>query len=140
MPQTADRRTLETVARAWIALWRTPVDWETFDELHADDFEDGSAAGRPATKQGFAAGLETFAAAFPDLRTEVVDLVVDESAARVAVRWRAEGTNRIAYLGIGPTHRRTVIAGIEILEIRGHQLVRRWGEWDITAHREGQPS
>lgn len=140
MSQAADRETLESVARAWIRLWCTPVDWQAFDRLHADDFEDGSAAGRPPTKHGFADGLRTFAAAFPDLRTEVDDLVIDEPAARVAVRWRAEGTNRLSYLGIGPTHRRTVLRGIEILEIRSRRVVRRWGEWDITAHREGPPS
>lgn len=69
--------------------------------------------------------------------------MVDEPAQRVAVRWSATGTNRSRYLDVGPTHAATRITGIEIVEVRGGRIVRRWGEWDITAHlagaRGGQP-
>jgi len=126
---------LETIAHQWISLWCAPVDWALFDRLHAETFEDCSAAGRPATKQGFAHGLAEFAEAFPDLYTRVEGLAVDETASMVAVRWSAQGTNRAAFLGIGPTQRLTVITGIEIIEIREGQIMRRWGEWDISDHR-----
>ena len=64
--------------------------------------------------------------------------MVDETASLVAVRWSAQGTNRAAFLGIGPTWRLTTITGIEIIEIRDGQITRRWGEWDNTAHRQGE--
>ena len=35
---------------------------------------------------------------------------------------------------VGPTHRMTRTTGIEIIEVRAGRIVRRWGEWDITAH------
>ena len=108
-----------------------------FERLHAEAFEDCSSAGRSATKQGFAQGLAEFIEAFPDLQTRVEDLVVDEAASLVAVRWSAQGTNRAAFLGIGPTRRLTSITGIEIIEIRDGQITRRWGEWDNTDHRQG---
>ena len=45
------RATLETVARRWIEeIWR-PGDLATFDELHAPDFRDRSAAGRGDTRE-----------------------------------------------------------------------------------------
>ena len=130
----ADRAELVSIARQWISLWSAPVDWALFDRLHADDFQDCSAAGRPATKRGFADGIEELVRAFPDLQTRVEDLVVDEATGRVAVRWCSVGTNRGAYLGVGPTGQSTTITGIEIIEIRARQLHRRWGEWDISDH------
>jgi steroid delta-isomerase-like uncharacterized protein len=129
------RAELESIATRWISLWCVPVDWRLFHALHSDTFEDRAPAGRPSTKQGFAEGLASFVEAFPDLTTTVEDLVVDEAASKVAIRWRAVGTNGAAFLGVGPTHRRTTITGIEIIEIRAGRIVRRWGEWDISDHR-----
>jgi len=135
-PASTQRRAdLEAIARQWISLWCVPVDWDLFDRLHADDFEDCAAAGRDTTKPAFAGGLAELVRAFPDLETRVDDLVVDEAAGRVAVRWSSRGTNRETFLGVGPTGRETPITGIEIIEIRAGRIVRRWGEWDITAHR-----
>jgi len=125
---------LEDIAKSWITLWCAPVDWELFDRLHAEQFEDCSSAGRPGTKKGFAQGLAEFVRAFPDVHTTAEGLVVDEVKSQVAVRWCAKGTNKIRYLGIGPTHRFTTITGIEIIEVQEGQIVRRWGEWDISAH------
>lgn len=132
-----DRESLSTMVRQWISLWSAPVDWDLFDRLHADDFRDGSSAGRPPTKAAFASALSSFVDAFPDVTTTVDDLVVDVEAQRVAVRWSAVGTNRRAYLGVGPTHRRTRITGIEIVVVRGGRVVERWGEWDIAGHLGG---
>jgi steroid delta-isomerase-like uncharacterized protein len=136
-PAATDRRRaeLEAIAREWISLWCAPVDWAVFDRLHAEDFEDCGAAGRDTTKQAFAGGLAGLMRAFPDLQTKVDDLVIDEATGRVAVRWSSVGTNREPFLGIGPTGKKTPIAGIEIIEVRDGRIVRRWGEWDISAHR-----
>jgi steroid delta-isomerase-like uncharacterized protein len=128
------RAGFEDIAARWISVWCAPVDWQLFDRLHADDFEDCSAAGRDATKAAFAQALAELIEAFPDLRTRVEDLVVDAQASCVAVRWSATGTNRRPFLGVGPTERATPITGIEIIEVRGGRIVRRWGEWDISAH------
>ena len=128
------RSQLESVARQWISLWCAPVDWGLFDRLHADDFVDCSAAGRDPTKEAFADALADFVAAFPDLRTQVDDLVIDEYADRVAVRWSSTGTNRTPFLGIGPTERQVIITGIEIIQVSQGRIARRWGEWDISRH------
>lgn len=131
------RDEMEAVVRRWIALWCAPPDWTAFEALHADDFEDCSPAGRGTSKRDFATGLADMIEAFPDLRARVEDLVVEEHSRRVAVRWSATGTNRRAYLGVGPTGRRVTITGIEIVEISGGRILRRWGEWDIGDHLRG---
>lgn len=128
------RADLDHIARQWISLWCAPIDWALFDRLHAPQFEDCASAGRPSDKAGFATGLEKMVQAFPDLRTQVDDLLIDEPRSAVAVRWSAVGTNRARYLGAGPTHRSTRITGIEIIEIAEGRIVRRWGEWDVTGH------
>jgi steroid delta-isomerase-like uncharacterized protein len=129
------RTELETIATRWISLWCAPVDWQLFDQLHADNFEDCSSAGGETTKAAFAVALADLMRAFPDLETRVDDCVVDPAASRVAIRWSAMGTNRARFLGIGPTGRPTPMTGIEIVEVESGRVVRRWGEWDITAHR-----
>ncbi|MCE9595988.1 MAG: ester cyclase [Planctomycetes bacterium] len=131
------RAALEEAARRWTSLWSAPVDWELFERLHRDDFEDCASGGRPPTKSGFASGLELLVRAFPDLRTEVDEMVVDVERARVAVRWTARGTNLGCYLGVGPTGRETRITGIEIIELAAGRIARRWGEWDISDHLRG---
>ena len=131
MSQSAE---LESLAYQWISRWCAPVDWQLFDRLHGADFQDCSSAGRATTKQAFAAGLADLIDAFPDLQAQVEDLVVDDAHNRLAVRWSAIGTNRLPFLGVGPTGRPTPMTGIEIIEIENGQIIRRWGEWDITAH------
>lgn len=127
---------LRAIAELWVSLWSAPVDWKLFDEIHAKDFRDCSSSGRPTDRKGFAEGLRAFVAAFPDVKTKVEDLVVDEVASKVAVRWCAVGTNTSRYLGVGPTNRATAITGIEIIQVDGGVIARRWGEWDISAHRD----
>jgi len=130
----ASRDELAAIAVQWVSLWSVPVDWELFERLHAPAFVDESSAGRPSTREGFGQGLAAFARAFPDVRTVADDLVVDVERSRVAVRWTATGTNAGRYLGAGPTHAVTRITGIEIIEVAAGRIVRRWGEWDVTAH------
>jgi predicted ester cyclase len=110
------------------------VDWGLFDRLHAADFEDCSAVDRATDRRAFAAALADLVRAFPDLRTEIDDLVVDETTGKVAVRWSGTGTNRAAFMGRGPTGMATPMTGIEIIEIEAGAIARRWGEWDISAH------
>lgn len=134
MPSRAE---LESIATQWVSLWCAPVDWLLFERLHSSQLEDCSSAGRSPTKKGFAAGLAELVRAFPDIHTKVEHLVVDAEHGQVAVRWSAIGTNQAAYLGVGPTYCPTPITGIEIIEVRSGQVVRRWGEWDISAHAAG---
>lgn len=130
------RQELIATATKWLSLWNAPVDWALFDSIHSETFEDRASSGRATTKQGFAQGLAQLARAFPDLRTMLQSLVIDEQNSTVAVRWSARGTNVERFLGIGPTNRATEMTGIEIIQITRGQVVRRWGEWDISAHHE----
>jgi hypothetical protein len=97
------RAELEAVARAWVQLCAS-------------------------TRAGAFAGLEAFFQALPEAVTTVEQLLVDEAAQAVAVRWRAQSGTR-------------VVTGIELVTLREGRVSERWGEWDDAALRSsGQGS
>jgi predicted ester cyclase len=142
------RAALAALARHWVeAGWRRGdgalSDGNIVDVLHAPDFVDHDSGGRSPDNQGFCEGIVRLLAAFPDLRTEVRETVVEAAAdsgicaganpglsGTVAVRWTATGTHTAPYLGAAPTGRRIVFKGIEIVRVRDGLITERWGEWD----------
>ncbi len=72
-----DRSKFEYLANQWISLWNSPLDLNLFDELHSDDFIDLSSSGRPSDKNGFKEGIQKLLNAFPDLQTNVDDILID---------------------------------------------------------------
>ncbi len=130
MPMDESNEVLLAVARAWMdAGWGKP-DREAFMRVHADDFADRSAAGRPPDRDGFWQGVVRWAAAFADLVVTTDDLVASPARGMVTVRWSAVGTHRGAHLGYAPTARRIRFNGIEIIRIAGGRVCERWGEWN----------
>jgi steroid delta-isomerase-like uncharacterized protein len=121
---------MQEIARRWVAEGWCQGDVGVVDELHAPDFVDHDAAGRPADNVGFKQGIAALYAAFPDFTAEVQDLVVDARSGRVAVRWSATGTHRGGYLGAAASGRPITFKGIEIIRIEDDRIVERWGEWD----------
>ncbi|MBK7106559.1 MAG: ester cyclase [Ignavibacteriae bacterium] len=128
------RLKLENIAKSWIALWNSPINLKSFEELHSENFIDLSSSGRPSDKNGFRQGIIKLLEAFPDLKTEIDSILVDELKSQIAARWHSVGKNKLKYLGIGPTNKITEITGIEIIEIENEKIIKRWGEWDITNH------
>lgn len=120
---------MREIATRWIRLWQGG-DLGEFDALHSPDFVDHSSAGRPSDRAGFRQGIVALCQAFPDFYGRIEDLVVDETAGKVAIRWSARGTHRGAYMGRAATGRQVVFRGIEIIRIVNGRIVQRWGEWD----------
>lgn len=130
-----DRSKFIYLAKQWISLWNSTLNLELFDDLHSDDFIDLSSSGRPSDKNGFKQGIIKLLTAFPDLQTNVDDILIDFDKSQIAIRWSSTGINKKNYLGIGPTEKKTKITGIEIIEIKDSKIIKRWGEWDISDHR-----
>lgn len=129
MAETAQQQ-LEGIARRWIEEGWQKGRAAMVDELHSPDFVDHDAAGRAPDREGFKQGITDLYEGFPDLFTEVEDLVVDPDRSSVAVRWTATGTHRGVFMGLPPTGNRVSFKGIEIIRIHGGRIVERWGEWD----------
>ena len=121
---------MREIANRWIEEGWQKGDIRIVDELHSPDFVDHDSAGRSSDNEGFKGGITDLFTAFPDLKAQVTDLVVDASTGTVAVRWSATGTHNRPYLGAAPTGRSIRFKGIEIIRIRNNRINERWGEWD----------
>lgn len=125
---------LKEVADCWTEEVWQGRDIDAVDRLHAPDFVDRSnPAGRAPDNAGFKQGLRDLFAAFPDWYASSDDLVADEAAGKVAVRWSASGTHMGPFMGRAATRRRVTFQGIEILRIVDGRIAERWGEWDGLA-------
>lgn len=99
------------------------------DEVMAEGFvEHGARPGQG--RDGFKQFLKSLAAAFPDIRVTIEDLVAedDKVAARVTVR----GTHQGMLMGnIAPTGVSATWTGIDILQIKEGRIAARWSERDL---------
>lgn len=120
---------LAAIAKNWMNFWQGG-DLQTFDKIHHPDFVDHSSSGRDPDREGFRRGIEDLYRAFPDFVAKVDDLVIDESKAKVAIRWSASGTHMGEFLGMAASGRKIDFTGIEIVEIRDNHVFARWGEWN----------
>ena len=81
---------------------------------------------------GIRAYFEELFGAFPDLRYEVLDMIVDGD--RVAVRWRARGTfTGRPFDGIEANGAHAEIEGLDLARIEDGLLVENYGYWDDAA-------
>ncbi|MGH2533581.1 MAG: ester cyclase [Thermomicrobiales bacterium] len=125
------RTELEAIARRWVeAGWRRG-DATAVRAMYAEDFVDLShPSGQPGNRDDNVAGIVELYQAFPDFMTVVNDLVIDETAGTVAVRWSATGTHRGPFMGVVPTGRPVRFTGIETLRVVNGLIVERAGEWN----------
>ena len=117
-PRTVNRRFNEEVINAQRA--------GAIDELVSEDIVDhlpmpGQAPGREGIRQL----MTMFAAAFPDMRIEVVTEVAEGD--RVAQVARISGTHKGDFMGLPATGRQVSVLAADIGVVRDGQFVEHWG-------------
>ena len=75
--------------------------------------------------EGFKQEVQTFRAAFPDLRLDIDDIGM--SGDRVFLRWTARGTHRGAFMGIQASNNKGQVQGITL---------SRFAEGKVVEHHE----
>jgi len=105
-------------------------DLDGFAELLSEDFiEHEEAPGLEPTKAGVLQFFGTFKAAFPDLRFEPQQFFT--SGDRVAVYFRATGTNTGEFMGMPPTGKTMDVNGMDIVRFDDEGVGREhWGLMD----------
>lgn len=99
------------------------------DELVAVDFVDHNPLpGLPPGREGFKLSFVAFRGAFPDMNYAIEDVVAEGD--RVVVRRRATGTHRGELMGIPPTGKHIVVAGVDIFRVKEGKLAELWLSWD----------
>lgn len=108
------------------------------DELCADNYTDFSM---PDSEAGDCAALKSHVlevrAAFPDLKTEVLDSFQDD--AYVTLRILFSGTHESDYLDFAPSHKSLEWQSIDILHFDQDLLLERWSQSDLRDELEGEP-
>ncbi len=85
----------------------------------------GELDGIDAAKRHFLA----FRTAFPDFHVSIDD--IGAIGDKVYVRWTATGTHKGALMGVNPTNRKGIIAGITINRLENGKLVDAYYAWDV---------
>jgi len=120
----------KTVTQAWEAAW----DRGEFDALeallapgyrrHSSRTSDGTGQSR----EEFEAVIASTRLAFPDLHTEILDLVEDGDS--VAIRWRSTGTHTGRLMGVPATNKAVEVTGATFARFEGDQISEEWVTWD----------
>ncbi len=99
---------------------------EAIDELLSEDFvHNGERRGRDGQRRTY----EAFFAGFPDLRSEVVEILAAGNSVGVHRRWA--GTHEGPFQGVEPTGRRVEFESTAILTLRGGQIAEYRGVVDL---------
>ncbi|MBV9580969.1 MAG: ester cyclase [Chloroflexi bacterium] len=119
----------KALARRYFEAWNLG-DMAILDEILAPDFVhyDPALPGTVRSAETFGRQVVTmFRTAFPDLEFTMEDVIAE--ADRVAIRWRAKGSQRGEVMGIAPTGITAEVTGIELLRVVGTNIVESWTNW-----------
>ena len=108
-------------------------DLDGFGQMMADDFvEHEETPGLAPTKDGVQEFFRIQRAAFPDMRMEPEDVLVDGD--KVVVRARMTGTHEGEFLGMPPTGKSIDVQLIDIIRFGDDGLAHEhWGVFDAMA-------
>jgi steroid delta-isomerase-like uncharacterized protein len=83
----------------------------------------------PLDAEAWTRFIAAFAAAFPDLRLTVEEILADGD--KVAARVTFRGTHRGEFQGIPPTEQRVTFSSIEVNRMVGGKVAEHWVELDL---------
>lgn len=124
---------IESVSTRLIEEVWNQRNFDLIEEIISPDHvdHDPTRARLPRGPVGMRAFVEIYLAAFPDLHFVIEDVIGGED--RVAIRWRATGTHRGAFMGIEPSGKCGSMTGISIDRIEGDRIVETWANWDALS-------
>ena len=102
---------------------------DLLDEILAPDWRGFPAPDVEVGAEAFKPGVAQFAAAFPDAKITVHEIVA--SPGRVAIRAEVTGTHTGAWLGVPATGKSCVIAMHAFHHLEGERITRSWPLDDI---------
>ncbi len=114
--------------RVWEEVWHEG-NLAGIDELFAPDFvrhDPGREIHGPEENRKF---IQSFRAAFPDLRFTVEDQIAEGD--KVCVRYRFHGTNSGTFQGRPATQKQVVYSGVLIYRIANGKIAEQWTEFDL---------
>lgn len=119
------------VVRRFVIEYQSEGNGSVAEELLAADFMDHTPfPGFGPTRNDVMRLFDTLRLAFPDLRVEIIDQLVDGD--RVATRKTFHGTHRGPLLGLPPTEKPVSIRVCDIVRIQNGQIAEHWNVVDVA--------
>ncbi|BCT78158.1 hypothetical protein SCMU_40000 [Sinomonas cyclohexanicum] len=116
----------EAVLTAWNKAWGDG-DLAPFEQLLTPGYARRSKSGTEdymALKQTIEATHE----AFPDITTEILQIIEDGETA--AIHWRSSGTHTGSFMDVPATGRTVTVTGASFLTFEGDKIAEEWVVWD----------
>ena len=116
--------------RAFVARYidaYNAADWDTIRELVSPDYVHHSGE-QTFDFAGFVGGATWLRDGMPDLRVEVLDLLVDGD--RAAVRFQVRGTHTSSFLGEEPSGRAITLDGTTVFHFADGHIAEDWEAMD----------
>lgn len=116
----------DTILNAWNGAWGDG-DLSAFEQLLAPGYIRRSKSG----SEDYAAlrkTIEAMQTAFPDSRTEILEIV--EDGPKAAIHWQTAGTHTGEFMDVPPTGRNIAVTGASFLKFDGDKLAEEWVVWD----------
>jgi len=127
--QQSETELNKAVIRRFVEEVQNEKNWDTFDELNADDFVNlSSPPGVPSDKEGGKMFLGAFISAFPDSYVTIEDMIAEGD--RVVTKKTFNGTHTGELNGIPPTGKPVSIQYVDIMRLRDGQIVEHWLSMD----------
>ena len=114
--------------RRWLEDVVNANDYAVVEELLAPDYVAHFPGAPAADRDGHKGMVEMFAAAFPDWRESIQDVIAEGD--KVVIRVTAGGTHEGEFQGIAPTGRTVTITGMGIGRIEDGRIAESWWEFD----------
>ncbi|MGW0823195.1 ester cyclase [Streptomyces sp. NPDC002845] len=118
------------IEKAWAAAWGHG-DVDALDELLSPAYLRHGQDPHPQDLNAFKAAIVSTRAAFPDLVTNIDDIVVEGD--RAAIRWHSRATHTNSFLGVPPTNRQVDVSGATFARFEGDRIVEEHVTWDPRA-------
>ncbi|HEY2221648.1 ester cyclase [Actinomycetospora sp.] len=118
------------IVDAFIQELFTTGDLGAVDRYLAPEFvdHDPPVPGAPNGAEGMRRAAAMFRAALPDWHSVPDQMVAQDDV--VVERFVARGTHRGELMGVAPTGKVLVLAGINVFRLEGERIVERWGRLD----------
>jgi steroid delta-isomerase-like uncharacterized protein len=131
-PGTGEQTVMSEDARSMIARFYDEINagnLGVIDELVADDFvEREEFPGISQDKEGMRQFVTIFRTAFPGMRMEAHEVLVDSDLA--CVRGTVSGTHEGDFMGMPPSGKRFEVTGFDLIRLRDGQVIEHWGLMD----------
>jgi steroid delta-isomerase-like uncharacterized protein len=125
MSDNDDRRA--RIQHAWVASWdRGDVD--ALDGLLSPEYRRIGSRGEVHGLAEFKSSIRATRSAFPDLLTEIDEIVVERD--RAAVRWHSSGSHQADFLDVPATQRSVAVSGATFARFENDRIVEEFVTWD----------